>query len=123
MAIKKVKLKTLDMYRDVGADDADYSLWREIAGYMDGKTAFVIESEAIEGAYVFLGLADKEQDRYLHYMFEQDSRSGVYIDSREQFDRDWDSGAYEPGGCHYLNPENVEILEREDDDGEDYEKK
>ena len=77
MAIKQVKLKTRNMFRDMNPDDADYQLWQNIAEYMDGE----------------------------------DSHFGVYIDDREEFDTDWDSGDYEPDGCHYLEPENVEILE------------
>lgn len=112
MKIQKAKLKTLNMFKDVSPDDADYQLWKRISEYMDGETAFICKSGAIEGEYVFLGLTDKEKDKELHYMFEQDSRFGVY-DSREGFDRDWESGDYEPDGCHYLKPENVEILESE----------
>ena len=44
-------------------------------------------------------------------MMEQDSMFGLYIDDREQFDKDWDNNDYEPDGCHYLETENVEILE------------
>lgn len=111
MAIREARLKTLNMFRDFRPDDADYKLWQDITEYMDGETALVIESSAIDGQYLFLGLKDKEKDRELHYMFEQDSHFGTYIDDREQFDKDWDSGDYEPDGCHYLEPENVEILE------------
>lgn len=111
MAIREARLKTLNMFRNFSPDDTDYELWQNITEYMDGETAIVIESSAMDGQYLFLGLKDKEKDRELHYMFEQDSRFGTYIDDREGFDADWDSGDYEPDGCHYLEPENVEILE------------
>ena len=109
MAIKEVALKTHNMFKDMDQDDADYQLWQDITEYMDGETAFVVESSAGDGMYVLLGLKDKEKDRELHYMFEQDSRFGAYIDDREGFDADWDSGDYEPDGCHYLDSENVEV--------------
>lgn len=111
MAIKQARLKTLDMFKDISPDDSDYQLWEKIAAYMDGEIALVIESSAEDGRYVLLALKDKEKDRELHYMMEQDGRFGLYIDDREQFDKDWDSNDYEPDGCHYLEPENVEILE------------
>ncbi len=111
MAIKEVTLKTRNMFRGMNPDDADYQLWQDITEYMDGETAFVMESRAEDGKYVFLGLKDKEKNRELHYMFEQDSRFGIYIDDREGFDADWDNNDYEPDGCHYLNLENVEVLE------------
>lgn len=111
MAIKKAKLKTINMFKDIDLDDPDYQLWEKIAAYMDGEIALVIESSAEDGKYVLLALKDKEKDKELHYMMEQDSRFGIYIDDREQFDKDWDSNDYEPDGCHYLDAENVEILE------------
>ena len=113
MAIKEVKLKTRNMFKDISPDDADYQLWEKITAYMDGETALVTESRAEEGKYVFLGLKDKEKDKELHYMMEQDSMVGLYIDDRESFDVDWDNGDYEPDGIHYLDPENVELLESE----------
>ena len=113
MSIKEARLKTSGMFKDLDHDDADYQLWEKISEYMDGEMALVIESGAEEGKYVFLALKDEEKNKELHYMFEQDSNFGVYIDDREEFDRDWDRGEYEPDGCHYLDPENVEILESE----------
>ncbi len=111
MAIREAKLKTLNMLKDIDPDDADYCLWEKITAYMDGEMALVIESSAGDGKYLFLALKDKEKDKELHYMMEQDSRFGIYIDDREQFDEDWDSNNYEPDGCHYLDPGNVEILD------------
>lgn len=110
--IKEAKLKTLNMFNNISTDDPDYPLWEKISAYMDGEIAYVIESSLEDGTYVFLGLKDKEKDKEVHYMMEQDSSMGVYIDDREEFDKDWDSGNYEPDGCHYLNPENVELLDR-----------
>ena len=109
--IKEAKLKTLNMFNDISTDDPDYPLWEKISAYMDGEIAYVIESSLEDGTYVFLGLKDKEKDKEVHYMMEQDSSMGVYIDDREEFDKDWDSGNYEPDGSYYLNPENVELLE------------
>ena len=111
--IKEAKLKTINMFNDISADDPDHQLWRKISEYMDGEIACVIESSMGDGTYVFLGLKDKEKDKEVHYLMEQDSWVGVYIDDREEFDKDWESGNYEPDGCHYLNPENVELLESE----------
>lgn len=61
MAIKKARLKTLDMFKDTSPDDSDYQLWEKIAAYMDGEIALVIESSAEDGRYVLLGLKDKEK--------------------------------------------------------------
>lgn len=77
---------------------------------MDGETALVIESSMDNGQYVFLGLKDAEKDKELHYMIEQDSTIGVYINDRDRFDNDWEGGLYDSDGCIYLNPENIELL-------------
>ena len=111
--IKEAKLKNLNMLNNLPTDDPDYPLWEKISAYMDGEIAYVIESSMEDGAYVFLGLKDKEKNKEVHYMMEQDRIFGLYIDDRKEFDKDWDSGNYEPDGCQYLNPENVELLERE----------
>ena len=112
MKIKEARLKTLNMF-DKFKEDQDDSLWAGIEKLMDGEVALVIKSSMDNGQYVFLGLKDEGKDKELHYMIEQDSMIGVYVDDREGFDRDWDSGEYEPDGCIYLNPENVELLESE----------
>ena len=90
------------MFDDANARDRDYSLWQKIAEYMNGEIALVIESKACDGEYVFLGLKDENKNKELHYMMEQDSMIGVYIDDREGFDNAWDSGEYEPDGCFFL---------------------
>ena len=55
------------------------SIWME-------RTALVMESAAKDGKYVFLGLTDREKDRELFYMMEQDSMIGRYIGARELFE-------------------------------------
>lgn len=103
--IRKVKLNTLDMFKNEDTIDCDYELWQKIAEFMNGETALVIESSAIDGQYVFLGLTDADKNKELFYMMEQDSMTGVFIDDREEFDKAWDSEEYEPDGCFYLEPQ------------------
>lgn len=105
--IREVKLNTLNMFENENIEDSDYPLWRKIADYMNGETAFVIESSAVESQYVFLGLKDESKNKELHYMMEQDSMTGVFIDDREGFDKDWDSKTYEHDGCFYLEPKYI----------------
>lgn len=114
MKIKYAKLKTAGVFTDIKEGTIDVSLWKKIEAFMDEETAIVIESSMNNGQYLFLGLKDKEKDKELHYMIEQDSMIGVYIDDRERFNEDWDNDKYEPDGCIYLNPENVELLESEE---------
>lgn len=109
--IETVVLNTRDMYSGIDRDEPDYELWQRISAYMDGEKAYVIKSRAEEGKYVFLGLLDAEKDKELHYMFEQDSSFGLYIDDREEFDKDWDSGDYEQDGSIYLEPEYIIMLD------------
>lgn len=79
--------------------------YEKIAEYMNGEIVFVIESSAVDGQYVFLGLKDENKNKELFCMMEQDSMTGVFIDDREGFDKDWDSREYEYGGCFYLEPQ------------------
>ena len=105
--IREVKLKTLHMFDNQDCNDRDYLLWKKIAEYMDGEIATVIESASGDGKFVFLGLEDEKKNKELFYMMEQDSMMGAFIDDREEFDRTWDDGHYEPDNCFYLEPENV----------------
>ena len=114
MGIVTGKLKTAGVFTQGANGSIDFELWKNIEEYMDGETAIIIESTWKNGMYLFLGLEDEEKNKQLHYMIEQDSMIGVYIDERERFNADWDSGQYEPDGCIYLNPENVELMETEE---------
>lgn len=105
--IKEVKLNTLGMFKNENVRDCDYELWQKIAEYMNRETAYVAESQAIDGQYVFLGLKDKGKNKELFYMMEQDSMTGVFIDDREGFDKEWDGGIYEHEGCFYLEPQYI----------------
>lgn len=105
--IRKAKLKTLHMFDNKEHNDRDYLLWKKIAEYIDGEIATVIESAVGDGKFVFLGLEDEKKNKELFYMMEQDSMMGAFIDDREEFDRTWDDGHYEPDNCFYLEPENV----------------
>ena len=114
--IKYAVLKTLHMYDENDVTETDYPLWQKIAEYMDGEIALVIESYACDGKYVFLGLKDEEKNKELFYMMEQDSMIGVYIEDRERFDYDWENENYDPGGCLYLKPDNLQFIDQEESD-------
>ena len=111
MKIVTAKLKTEGAFTKGADGGTDFGLWKNIEEYMDGETAIVIESALQNGMYLFLALEDEGKNKQLHYMIEQDSMIGVYIDEMERFNADWDSGQYESDGCIYLDPENVELVE------------
>lgn len=115
MEIKEVILHTKDMFKGYDPAETDYQLWCEIAEFMDGEKALVIESYAENGKYVFLGLADKEKNQKLSYKMEQDSMMGIYINDREGFDRAWDAGEYERDESFYLEEEFLKKYEEEQD--------
>ena len=110
IVIKKVKLKTKGMFDDCDPNEEDFDLWKSIEAYMDGEEALVAEAMAKEGEYVFLCLLDNEKDKELFYMMEQDGMTGMYIDDRESFDKDWDSKNYDRDGVMYLKAEWLEDI-------------
>ena len=71
----------------------------------------VCKSMAMEGKYVFLGLADEEKNKDLFYLIEQDIMIGRYIGDWEEFEADWDAGCYEMDGCIYLDAESITLTE------------
>ena len=108
--IKIAKLATAHMFDENNPEDSDYELWKSIAEYMDGENAYVVESIAMEGEYVFLGLCDRSKDKELAYMMEQDSMTGVFIDDREEFEAAWESNEYEHEGCFCIEPKCIEAF-------------
>lgn len=116
--IIEVKLNTLHMFENEDKEDADYPLWKKITAYMDGEQALVMKSSLGDGNYVFLGLKDKEKDKELHYMMEQDGMMGTYLDDREEFDKDWESGEYSPDGTFYIEPKYLIFENKEDNHAE-----
>lgn len=107
--VKKVILRISGMIDNYDEKDQDFSLWKSIAEYVDGQKAYVIDSY-LNGEYVFLGLVDEAKNKELHYMMEQDSMTGCFIDNRKKFEVAWDSGEYEKNECWHLKQENIEFL-------------
>ena len=105
--MKKVCLNTERMLDEANPQDDDYNLWKNIYELMDGEIAYVYKSEAEEGKYVFCGLADPGKNKDLFFLIEQDSMIGRYIGDWEEFEADWESGAYEPDGCIYLDLRDI----------------
>lgn len=105
--IKEAKLNTLHMFDDENRNDKDYLLWNKIARYMDGEMAFVTDSSMEPGKYIFLGLINDKKNKEVHYLMEQDSMVGVYINDREGFDKVWDRGEYDKDGVFYLEGKYV----------------
>jgi hypothetical protein len=54
---------------------------------------------------------DDEKIRDFIYQVEQDEMFGTYVNEREEFIKDWDSGEYSPAGSLVFNSEDVEIIE------------
>lgn len=104
--IREAKLNTLHMYDNYDKNYKDYPLWKKIAEYMNGEIAFVLEKSFEESSkYLFLGLKDDEKNKKLHYMIEQDSMIGCFINDRKGFDNIWDNENYEPDTCFYIEAE------------------
>jgi hypothetical protein len=88
----------------------------EIQGYlkilaaMDGQKAIVAPSFSRLDEYDYMGLLDPAQAKEVAYLMEQDPFMGCYIDQREDFDRDYDSGDYCPDGTWTLKKEYVKII-------------
>lgn len=108
--ISLVKLKTKGMFADRDPKDPDFELWQKITDFMDGKHAWVIESAAKDGRYVFLCMQDDETDKEVHWLMEQDSYTGCFVGVRDRFDDVWEKGEYERELCWYLEPEHLEFV-------------
>lgn len=107
MKVKKIVLNTKRMLDGCDVQDGDYKLWQRIYEHMNGEAAFVMESVAEKGKYIFCGLVDDKKNKELFYLIEQDSMIGRYIEDRESFETEWEKGDYEPDGCIYLDLQDL----------------
>ena len=108
--IRRAILRTAGMFDDQDKTEPDFQLWQSIAAFMDGEKAYVLKN-SWENKYAFFGLEDREKDKELLYMMEQDSMMGTFIDDRSGFDEVYDSGEYAPDGCVCLEERYLEFLD------------
>ncbi len=101
--MKKVILHAERMLDGHDSREDNYELWKTIYEFMNGETALVFERAANDGKYVFCGLVDREKNRELFYLIEQDGLIGRYIEDRKSFDEAWESGEYELDGIILLD--------------------
>ena len=84
-----------------------------VKAYMEAwDGVHVTVSNFLEGEYSVVGWPPEEEEKAKEaiYQMEQDSMFGTYIDDREQFEKDWVAGEWEPSGSIVFPPEMVEIL-------------
>lgn len=91
--------------------ESEVENWAKVYSLMDGQVALVIPSFLSKNEYILIGLRDRERDREVHYLIEQDPEIGCYINQREEFDRDYNNGEYAPDGNFCLSENQVEIIE------------
>lgn len=88
----------------------------QIAFYnlMDGMEAMFLPFP--NGDYALICPAHEKDCHRLkeaHYLMEQDSLFGCYIEDRARFEKDWDTGEYSSDGSFCFSPKEVEIVETE----------
>lgn len=105
--LREVILKTAGMFDNHDPKETDYELWKSIAEFMDGETAWVVDHYAENGTFTYIGLKDPKKDKEVAFMMEQDSMCGCYINDREGFDEMWDGGEYGKDELFILPKENV----------------
>lgn len=84
----------------------------EFYNRLEGAVAYVADG-LMNSDYSLIGWPDEENKRMKEaiYLAEQDPMFGCYINSREEFDKDWDAGEYEPFGVLTFDKSEVEIVE------------
>lgn len=113
-AILHTKSMTPEKIAALGGDDATpetNALYQKIYQAMDGQEAIVMPRISNSNEMTFCSLTDPVQDRELSYLMEQDPWVGCYINDREAFDREYDSGDYGRDVSFILDADLVEITE------------
>ena len=94
--------------------ESDVRNWGKAYSMLDGQEALLIPSWYEKDEFIFVGLKDHERDKEVAYLMEQDSEVGCYIDQREDFDRDYDSGNYSRDVQFCLKSDQVEVITQSD---------
>ena len=76
---------------------------------LNGQIALLSsETFGLDGAdYPIYGLENEEVFKEYVWLLEQDPLFGTYIDDRESFDKDWESGDYSPCGVITIPEEYI----------------
>ncbi len=76
---------------------------------LNGQVAILSsETFGLDGAdYPIYGLENEEVFKEYVWSLEQDPLFGTYIDDRESFDKDWESGDYSPCGVITIPEEYI----------------
>lgn len=109
-ALTAAKIK--ELHPDTPDDDARNL--EKVFSLMDGQKAVMCPSLGDGDDYSFCGIADKSVDREVSYLLEQDSWCGCYINEREDFDKEYDSGEYSRDVQFCIEKEYVEVISHEE---------
>ncbi len=92
------------------APESDAQNMEKAYALMDGQEALLVPSWYEKGEFIFIALKDRERDKEVHYLLEQDSEVGCFINQREEFDQIYDSGDYSRDVNFCLKSDQVEII-------------
>lgn len=104
MTVEKIKAESPEV------SDADAQNLANVFAIMDGQKSVLLPSWADDNDYSFVGLADRSTDRELSYRMEQDSFVGCFVDQREEFDTEYDSGNYSRDVSFCFNKKYAEVI-------------
>lgn len=111
----KTREQLIAQYGDNTYTEVDIERMKQYYDACDGFLCIVYDAGWTgRSGYGLIGAFEETmqaKDKEVHWLMEQDPDSGRYIDQREEFDADWDSGEFAPDGCMFFSPEDVEILE------------
>lgn len=111
--LQRAILHTTGKYSEEDLKEYTPDQQKVVKAYMEAwDGVHVTVSNFLEGEYSVVGWPPEEEEKAKEaiYQMEQDSMYGTYIDDREQFEKDWAAGEWEPSGSIVFPPEMVEIL-------------
>lgn len=63
--------------------ESEVENWAKVYSLMDGQVALVIPSFLTKNEYILIGLRDRERNREVHYLIEQDPEIGAISTSEK----------------------------------------
>lgn len=107
----QIKAAFADSIGEVTQEDLDK--YKKSMDLVDGQEILVMESSFDKDSYCLASWNKEDDDVWREYVYiqEQDPYFGSYVDEREEFLEDWESGDYSPSGSITFSKDDVETLE------------
>ncbi|MGE6756286.1 hypothetical protein ACQKFO_23125 [Rossellomorea sp. NPDC071047] len=95
--------------------EKEVQAWIDAYNRIDGIEMIVLKSPIMDGYVPTSCVKEEDEPKFRDFVYqaEQDPYFGSYINDREEFLKDWESGDYSPSGSLTFKEEDLTDLQKE----------